>query len=477
MKKLLSVFMLFGLIVSCNNEEIINDNEIVSPTEVKVVNTLQGPTCINVPNGVTQVKLVNWADKTDLGTYQVVNGHVWVGSDEWTTVEIYDASPKQNAKGVKKANGELTYLGDTIVKKINNDLITLYPANKVNSGYNSEDFLKMFPPGRPSKGQSILYVSNGLPFSIYPIYTQGWYDLTLGLFYYDLDNNKHEIDIWDTQDCNWKPTFEYLFANEVKDVSLYTIAKTENAEGFSIVLPDEYVFGFYVKSRGDGKAGTFYSYRNENACNENHSVNFVDANGINYLSFEDQDRGDNDMNDLICYLTPTQKSIDEPTPEKIDSIINERKDTIKIIDDEIDKIVHWTTDSFDIEARYSDWHKYLRINIPLKNNKIVKVNLKKFQDFCEMDDTRIVTNNDSTILYKEIETSETIVNNTSAITLINNNKLNEYGTVIAEIVPTEGEEPNGTYQLKIELYPKGEDAYDKIMKMIINNTIADGLFE
>ena len=182
-------------------------------------------------------------------------------------------------------------------------------------------------------GQNFLYKSDGNGFNIYPVYSNGAYTWILGLFYYDKQGVKHDIDMWDTG-TGWKQK-----TNEVAPV---------RASGIHVEIPEGYVYGFYVTSYmpvtsdyneylwKDSKnyyKGTFYSYKELNTCcgqkptnctsktahkheKECHAITFS-KDGRTYVGFEDSDHdkfgnSDRDFNDLIFWIDPCQKVVVGP---------------------------------------------------------------------------------------------------------------------------------------------------------------------
>lgn len=181
------------------------------------------------------------------------------------------------------------------------------------------DFLNIIPEGKNNAGkvaQNFSYLSAG-NFVIYPMYSVTGGSNQLGLYYYD-NGQKIEKIIWKQSDCKikayytkrtwdngeWKDEgwndYKITAASPWKESR--NISKIE-AEGINIDLPVGTKFGFFVSNGGK----KFYSEASLNANGRTHGATFY-AKGNLYLGFEDW-VGDNDFNDIVCYMAPTHPII------------------------------------------------------------------------------------------------------------------------------------------------------------------------
>lgn len=186
--------------------------------------------------------------------------------------------------------------------------------------YGKEDCqapLQILPEGINNKKkvtENFLYRSIGKLFYIRPIYYKSNSWVTLGIYYYDDNNNITEKPVWtradhSTNGCWWvdgELTLNNLDRTAADTDQLIALgATTLWCQSIKIEVPYGMSFGFYIQN-GNEK---FYSekrlnetYLGEKQC---HAATF-DYQGKRYLAFEDWTNmygsSDMDLNDLVCVI-------------------------------------------------------------------------------------------------------------------------------------------------------------------------------
>lgn len=197
-------------------------------------------------------------------------------------------------------------------------------------------------------GMDYKFISNGDAYNFYPIYWGGIFYHSYGLFYYDADGIKHEVDFIENHKAegliqritevgtdNWTDVtndyaYEHFFPRDNSQSKPDYTGVTKpvlRSRCFTIQLPAGTRFGFYVditqKSTTEpGKVidrGRFYSDPELNKTNAFSAFGYLQRNDAtnnktyNYITVEDYN--DNDYNDFIFVLEGTPSPIDE-TPIK-----------------------------------------------------------------------------------------------------------------------------------------------------------------
>lgn len=196
----------------------------------------------------------------------------------------------------------------------------------------NEVFMKDFPNGKDnlaSKHENLkdlsydfLYVSNGLPFEVYALYSHALYIDHVGIYWIDDKGEMHEKDFWSMADKGWlekgvnskKPT------EAAEDVDTFN----QTGEGFKFQLPKGWKFGFYVWNAQNGKkysesslnkttvtTGTGIYKKTTTVTGDKQVVTYA-YEGINLIGFEDifrSNSSDKDYNDIVLYINPQQTVI------------------------------------------------------------------------------------------------------------------------------------------------------------------------
>lgn len=212
---------------------------------------------------------------------------------------------------------------------------------------NPFDLLERFPEWETPEGvyHNFVYYSNGEPFDVVMLYSNGGYRHTCGIYWYDEDGDCHEQQFWDERE---ESSQDWYNANGQKtDV---VSRKTENAGAYTIQLPAGTKFGFYQESykatdkgwemvtegvRLEQPAGPVvpcpYKFYTEYAKNWNYQFTqkgqamTTNLNGWTVLGFEDISLTwpscDKDYNDCVLAINPQQSTEAQPKPEIIDGSV------------------------------------------------------------------------------------------------------------------------------------------------------------
>lgn len=200
--------------------------------------------------------------------------------------------------------------------------------NGLASKITNEVFMKDFPNGRDNMAAShpnleglaydFLYVSNGLPFEVYALYSHALYIDHVGIYWIDEEGQKHEKDFWSMADNGWleKGVNPKSPNSAAEDVDTYN----KTGKGFKFQLPKGWKFGFYVWNQQNGKKYS-ESSRNTTTVTVNKKTTTVTGDkqvvtyayqGINLIGFEDifrSNNSDKDYNDIVLYVNPQQTVI------------------------------------------------------------------------------------------------------------------------------------------------------------------------
>lgn len=174
-------------------------------------------------------------------------------------------------------------------------------------------------------------ISNGEPYTFYPVYWGGIFYHNYGLYYYDKDDVRHEYDFYEHKmtDClqqliinedgteEWRAVtddyaYDYFFKNSASKPAFARDKVVLKSRCYTINLPKDTEFGFYVdiihKVNGnEGDRGRFYSDPELNDVNQNikpfsafANLHIDNESQTSYITVEDYN--DNDYNDFIFIL-------------------------------------------------------------------------------------------------------------------------------------------------------------------------------
>lgn len=212
---------------------------------------------------------------------------------------------------------------------------------------NPIDLLTMFPESQTPEGvyHNFVYYSNGEPFDVVMLYSNGAYRHTCGIYWYDEDGDCHEQVFWDEREEAAK---DWYNANGQKtDI---VSRKTDQAGAYTIQLPKGTKFSFFQVSyqatqkgwevvqesvRLEQPAGPVvacpYKFYTEYSKNWNYQLTqkgqamTKNVNDWTIVGFEDISLTwpscDKDFNDCVFAINPAQDVTPNPTPEIIDGSV------------------------------------------------------------------------------------------------------------------------------------------------------------
>lgn len=209
---------------------------------------------------------------------------------------------------------------------------------------NAVDILKQFPESKTPEGvyHNFTFCSNGEPFELVMLYSNGGYRHKLGIYWYDEEGECHEKIIWNELDETSKTWYN---GNGGKMTTISRLS--DNAGAYKIQLPKGTKFGFYQESYQatsmgwvpvtetttvDGQEVTgeykFYTEYNKNwnyPATKTGQAMTTNLNEWTIIGFEDisltKYSCDKDYNDCVFAITPVQTPDPDPTPEIIDGSV------------------------------------------------------------------------------------------------------------------------------------------------------------
>lgn len=219
---------------------------------------------------------------------------------------------------------------------------------------NPLDVLDIFPEFVTPQGiyDNFLFVSNGEPFDLVMLYSNGGYRHQMGIYWYDADGDCHEMDVWDEFEEMSKSPVTWYNANGSKSDILSRLS--DDASAYTIQLPKGTKFGFYNHSlKNDGQkseivegvrldppAGPIVDciYKFYSEAEKNWNYNLLNKDGklacqamctnINdwtVIGFEDISLTwpscDKDFNDCVFAINPQQIIDGQPQTEKVDGSV------------------------------------------------------------------------------------------------------------------------------------------------------------
>lgn len=220
----------------------------------------------------------------------------------------------------------------------------------------SVDIFEHFPEFITPEGyyDNFLYVSNGEPFELVMLYSNGGYRHDMGLYWYDEDGDCHEKHLWQETDDEKART--WVNFNGTKNTERMISRVSDDAGAYRIQLPKGTKFGFYCHSTLNGnevKEGIrtplpygpivdyTYKFYTETQKNWSYMVAEYDKyaengktttqamctniNGWTIVGFEDMSitypSCDRDYNDCVFAMNPCQPIDGEPVSEKVDGSV------------------------------------------------------------------------------------------------------------------------------------------------------------
>lgn len=214
---------------------------------------------------------------------------------------------------------------------------------------NNVDIIKSFPEFVTPEGvyHNFVYYSNGEPFDLVMLYSNGGYRHRLGIYWYDEDGETHEQEFWNELKDETYNTWYNANGSKSDVIS----RKSDDASAYTVQLPAGTKFGFFIVSdkqtsndvwepvtegvRLDPPAGPIvpcpYKFYSEYAKNWNYKFTqagqamTTEINGWTIVGFEDISLTwpscDKDYNDCVFAINPAQPTEPDPEPSVVDGSV------------------------------------------------------------------------------------------------------------------------------------------------------------
>lgn len=216
---------------------------------------------------------------------------------------------------------------------------------------NPVDIFEHFPESTTPEGKfgNYLFESNGEPFNIVMLYSNGGYRHYMGIYWYDESGFCHEQEIWNEFDDEAKGSNVWENYNGSK-TNLQISRKSDKAGAYKVCLPAGTRFGFYQVSVNNNSSrtlinekldGKFYDYKfyteqernwnyeslkdKELCCQTMSMQTEVGGETWTIIGMEDISLTnyscDKDFNDCVFALNPSPRIIVNPQTEKVEGSV------------------------------------------------------------------------------------------------------------------------------------------------------------
>lgn len=358
-KSFLMVFVAGGLFMASCTEDAYNPDRIKEDYEQNFVD-LFGEINPNQDWNVAELKSVTVepGNSTEVeiyakgtyayqlvGNYKSVSGKQTLKFDAPENLNDFIVLADGKAKFVKNGD-EVSFTDDAVTRTYYEDVEGVWSETSSYKEFEWNEvksFIKTLEEGEDNTGSGVPvnfdYVAGKEPITIYPIYWNAHYYHRIGIYIKGEDGKikaEHLIyqdkmgdelqynrntNWWGNNKCYWQDAS----GNESVSFSGYKGGRIRS-KGFTIDLPEGTVYGFYIEvsknrprwdSYNDGK---YYTNASLNNPAQNMASSFKqNGDEYTYLGFDDDSKGDHDLNDLMFIADPEPEIIDyEPVPDPDD---------------------------------------------------------------------------------------------------------------------------------------------------------------
>ena len=313
----------------------INPNQDWNVAELKSVTVEPG-------NNSTEVEI--YAKGTYayqlVGNYKSVSGKQTLKFDAPENLNDFIVLADGKAKFVKNGD-EVSFTDDAVTRTYYEDVEGVWSETSSYKEFEWNEvksFIKTLEEGEDNTGSGVPvnfdYVAGEEPITIYPIYWNAHYYHRIGIYIKGEDGKikaEHLIyqdkmgdELQYNRNTNWwgnnKWYWQDASGNESVSFNGYKGGRIRS-KGFTIDLPEGTVYGFYIEvsknrpiwnSYNDGK---YYTNASLNNPAQNMASSFKqNGDEYTYLGFDDDSKGDHDLNDLMFIADPEPED-PEPNPE------------------------------------------------------------------------------------------------------------------------------------------------------------------
>ena len=358
-KSFLMVFVAGGLFMASCTEDAYNPDRIKEDYEQNFVD-LFGEINPNQDWNVAELKSVTVepGNSTEVeiyakgtyayqlvGNYKSVSGKQTLKFDAPENLNDFIVLADGKAKFVKNGD-EVSFTDDAVTRTYYEDVEGVWSETSSYKEFEWNEvksFIKTLEEGEDNTGSGVPvnfdYVAGEEPITIYPIYWNAHYYHRIGIYIKGEDGKikaEHLIyqdkmgdELQYNRNTNWwgnnKWYWQDASGNESVSFNGYKGGRIRS-KGFTIDLPEGTVYGFYIEvsknrpiwnSYNDGK---YYTNASLNNPAQNMASSFKqNGDEYTYLGFDDDSKGDHDLNDLMFIADPEPEIIDyEPVPDPDD---------------------------------------------------------------------------------------------------------------------------------------------------------------
>ena len=358
-KSFLMVFVAGGLFMASCTEDAYNPDRIKEDYEQNFVdlfgeinpdqdwNVAELKSVTVEPGNSTEVEI--YAKGTYayqlVGNYKSVSGKQTLKFDAPENLNDFIVLADGKAKFVKNGD-EVSFTDDAVTRTYYEDVEGVWSETSSYKEFEWNEvksFIKTLEEGEDNTGSGVPvnfdYVAGEEPITIYPIYWNAHYYHRIGIYIKGEDGKikaEHLIyqdkmgdELQYNRNTNWWGNNEWYWqdasGNESVSFNGYKGGRIRS-KGFTIDLPEGTVYGFYIEvsknrprwdSYNDGK---YYTNASLNNPAQNMASSFKqNGDEYTYLGFDDDSKGDHDLNDLMFIADPEPEIIDyEPVPDPDD---------------------------------------------------------------------------------------------------------------------------------------------------------------
>lgn len=357
-KNFLVTLVVGGLFMSSCTEDIYNPDKVKEDYEQNFVdlfgeinpnqdwNAAELKSVTVDPGSSTEVQIYAKGDYAYklVGNFKNVSGKQALKFDAAKSLNDFVVLVGGEAKFVKNGD-EVSFTDEAVTRTYYNDVKGVWSETDTYKEFEwnkLRSFVNKLEEGNDNTGSGVPvnfdYVAEEEPITIYPIYWNAHYYHRVGIYIKGEDGKvKAEYPIYRDKmgdELQYRNGRRWKNASGNESVSFDGYRGGQiRSKGFTIDLPEGTVYGFYIEvseeypRRGYYNDGKYYTNAQLNNPAQNMASSFKEAGDeYTYLGFDDDNKGDSDLNDLMFIADPEPKIIDydpvpdpdpepEPTPE------------------------------------------------------------------------------------------------------------------------------------------------------------------
>ncbi len=315
----------FGLNVSNEGMNVVEEKSVTmncsKPTHVKIYELQDGEYRLAAEYEDVTNKTITFDGIKGDNTAFLVNcdGAMYFAKNGATL--NYNPVATRAARGPLKTSVVPSNVGSSIVLNSNYTEIT---------GSNNDNVIKQLSENNEKSNisnnvlslteQVLIQVDKNNTMTFYPVYWNSKKQHTVGVYYYDSNSVRHEIDVYKDKEgdelqykvnSNWTTTVSGS-ENSFNFGDQGTITASSpfncNAKGYTMTASEDVAAGIYVRVNVNGVEKTYYSDKslNDGVCCFAYKVITEGTKEYSYYAFDDPSdnggEGDRDFNDFVMYV-------------------------------------------------------------------------------------------------------------------------------------------------------------------------------